>query len=223
MPRIPRVEVVGYPYHVVQRGNRNQKVFIQEGDQWKYLNILRTQTILFNVEVWAYCLMPNHVHLIVMPKTKGALTECISETHRSYTCMINFRENWRGHLWQGRFSSFPMDGQYLRAAVRYVERNPVRANMVSQAEDYRWSSAKLHVNHEVDDLITHFPLIDEIKNWRSYLSDTNDDLIHELRKNQSTGRPVGNDEFIKKLESESGLILKKQKPGPKILENVNET
>ncbi len=109
MPKIRRIEAVGYPYHVIQRGNRNQRVFLKESDKAIYLKILKTHAELFDVEIWAYCLMDNHVHLIVMPKQKGALTECISETHRSYTCMINFREEWRGHLWQGRFKSYPMN------------------------------------------------------------------------------------------------------------------
>lgn len=214
---------MGHPYHVIQRGNRNQRVFLVEGDERKYLSILKVQASLFDVEIWAYCLMLNHVHLIVMPKQGGSLTECISETHRSYTRMINFREDWRGHLWQGRFLSYPMDSRYLYAAVRYVERNPVRAGIVASAEDYIWSSAKVHVKHKIDDLLSHFYLMDEIKDWKTYLSasDREDDL-KILRGNQTTGRPVGSDEFISNLEVLQGRPLAKQKTGPKTIKILGE-
>ena len=86
--------------------------------------------------------MDNHVHLIVVPRQEDSLTKAIGETHQLYTRMINFRERWRGYLWQGRFKSVPLDEKYLYAAVRYVERNPVRAKIVKKAEDYLWSSAK---------------------------------------------------------------------------------
>ncbi len=136
MPTFPRLEFPGYPYHVIQRGNRSQKVFIRLGDKDCYLAILKLQCQLFDVEVWAYCLMDNHVHLIVMRRQGNGLSECIGETHRQYTRMINFREKWRGYLCQGRFKSFPMDDHYLMTAVRYVELNPVRAAIVKNPEDF---------------------------------------------------------------------------------------
>ena len=212
-----RIETIGYPYHIIQRGNRNQKVFIKEGDKAKYLRILKIHVDLFDLEVWAYCLMDNHIHLIVVPKQKGALTECISETHRLYSRMINFREDWRGHLWQGRFKSYPMDHGYLWAAVRYVERNPVRAGIVKKVDDYAWSSAKVHIENCVDGLLSRFYLMDEIKDWRLYLS-TAEELedLKFLRKHQSTGRPLGDEAFVEDLETKEGRVLAKQKPGPKL-------
>lgn len=217
MSRIARVEIVGYPYHVIQRGNRNQKVFFQENDKAKYLRILKIQADLFGLDVWAYCLMDNHVHLIVMPKQDGALTECISETHRSYTRMINFREGWQGHLWQGRFKSYPMDERYLWAAVRYVERNPVRAGMVDKAQNYFWSSARIHVMRQTNDLLSHFHLLDGIKDWESYLSGTDEQENMELlRLHQRTGRPAGDKTFVDDLEAATGRVLAKRKPGPRI-------
>ena len=217
MPRIQRIEIVGYPYHVIQRGNRNQRVFIKEGDKAKYLHILKMQSDLFGLEVWAYCLMDNHIHLVVMPKHKGTLTECISETHRLYTRAINFREGWSGHLWQGRFMSYPMDENYLWTAVRYVERNPVRAGMVDKAEDYKWSSAKVHIKNQIDDLLSRFYLMDEIKDWGLYLSGPDEEeKVKLIRQRQSTGRPLGNKEFVDDLEIKEGRILSKQKTGPKV-------
>jgi len=130
MPRINRIEVANYPYHIIHRGNRRQKVFLKDSDKDLYLQILNLQARFYRLEIWAYCLMDNHVHLIVCPRLKDSLTICISEAHRQYTRMVNFREGWRGHLWQGRFKSFPLDEKYLFSAVRYVERNPVRAKIV---------------------------------------------------------------------------------------------
>ncbi|MDO8675091.1 MAG: transposase [Candidatus Omnitrophota bacterium] len=217
MSRIARIEIIGYPYHVVQRGNRNQKVFIKGGDKARYLHILKVQADLFGVDIWAYCLMDNHVHLIVMPKQKGALTECISETHRSYTRMVNFREDWRGHLWQGRFRSYPMDARYLWAAVRYVERNPVRAGIVDKAEDYSWSSAKAHVKRQKDEVLNHFYLLDEIRDWGSYLSEADEQKsLKSLETHQRTGRPLGDKAFVDDLEIRTGRVLAKRKPGPAI-------
>ncbi len=216
MSGIQRVEAIGYPYHVVQRGNRNQKVFIRTNDKAKYWSILKIHADLFGLEVWAYCLMENHVHMIVVPRQKGSLTECIRETHRVYSRAINFREGWKGHLWQARFKSYPMDQRYLCAAVRYVERNPVRAGIVEKAEDYSWSSARAHLGNTTDDLLTSFYLMDEIKDWRLYLSDIDDEKdLKFLRSHQETGRPLGNTAFVGDLEAKEGRILAKQKPGPK--------
>jgi putative transposase len=130
--------------------------------------------------------------------------------------MINFRENWKGHLWQGRFKSYPMDERYLWTAVRYVERNPVRAGIVKKAEDYRWSSAQSHVSNHVDDLLSRFYLMDEIKDWRVYLSEYEDqEDLKSLRSHQGTGRPLGSEVFVNDLQIKEGRMLTKRKPGPK--------
>ncbi len=93
--------------------------------------------------------MPNHVHLIAVPEKENSLAQAIGEAHRRYTRRINFRKGWRGHLWQGRFSSYPMDDVYLMAAVRYVELNPVRARLVEIPELWKFSGASAHV-HRTD-------------------------------------------------------------------------
>ena len=160
--------------------------------------------------------MDNHVHLIAVPQTQEGLALAIGETHRRYTCIINSRQGWRGYLWQGRFGSFPLDPTYLYSAVRYVERNPVRAGIVERAEDYPWSSAKAHVQRSKDPLLSNFYLMDEIIDWREYLQNDDDqEKLNALRKHARTGRPLGDKSFIEDLEGMLGRVLTKQRPGRK--------
>ena len=130
MPRLARVVIPGEPHHVTQRGNRRQETFFSDEDYEAYLDLMAEWCEREGVEVWAYCLMPNHVHLVAVPSSEDALRRGIAEAHRRYSRRINFREGWRGHLWQGRFASFPMDDAHLYLATRYVELNPVRARLV---------------------------------------------------------------------------------------------
>jgi len=139
MARLARVVVPGVAHHVTQRGNRRQPTFFQEDDYRAYLELLGHWCGRCGVEVWAYCLMPNHVHLIVVPENEDGLRRGLGEAHRRYTRRINFRAGWRGHLWQGRFASFAMDERYLRRAARYVELNPVRAKLCRMPWRWPWS------------------------------------------------------------------------------------
>ena len=113
--------VPGIPHHITQRGNRRQAVFFRDEDYQAYLELISHWCGEEGVEIWSFCLMPNHVHLIVVPGEGSGLSRAIGEAHRRYTRHINFREQWRGYLWQGRFASFPLDEAYLLAAARYVE------------------------------------------------------------------------------------------------------
>ena len=151
MARIARAVAPGYPHHITQRGNRRQQTFFCEDDYLAYIELMAEWCRKYRVEIWAWCLMPNHVHLIAVPHTEEALSRAIGEAHRRYTRRINFREKWRGHLWQERFASFPMDEQYLLATARYIEMNPVAAELVQNPEDYRWSSAQAHLAGEDED------------------------------------------------------------------------
>src|SRR3990172_7401077 len=132
MARLARVVVPGYPHHVTQRGNRRQATFFDDDDYQAYRDLMAEWCRRCGVRVWAYCLMPNHVHLIAVPGSPEALRQAVGEAHRRYTRLVNFREGWRGHLWQGRFASFVMDEGHLLAAARYVERSPVRAGLVTE-------------------------------------------------------------------------------------------
>ena len=202
MVKMARVEVVGFPHHVIQRGNRRQNVFFSNVDKEEYLKILKLQLNLFELKVWAYCLMDNHVCLIVVPQKEGGLTMAIGETHRLYTRMVNFREKWKGYLWQGRFSSFPLDSDYLYHCVRYVERNPVRAGIVKRAEEYPYSSAKAHVSNKKDPLLETFYLYREIADWRKYLVEPDDtERIRIFHECILTGRPLGEEKFLQTPEN----------------------
>lgn len=191
-------------------------MFFSEADKEEYIDLMKKQSEKYGLKVWAYCLMDNHVHLIVVPEVREGLAKAVGETHRRYTRMVNLRERWRGYLWQGRFSSFPLDEGYLYWAVRYVERNPVRAGMVKRAEDYWWSSARAHVRRRKDPLLSDFYLVKEIKDWGRYLTEEDkEEQLKKFRKHIETGRPLGDKIFIEKLEQKLGIILKKKKPGSK--------
>ena len=161
--------------------------------------------------------MPNHVHLIAVPNRKDGLNLAIGEAHRRYTRRINFREGWRGHLWQGRFSSFILDQGHLLACTRYVELNPVRAGLVKKPEAWLWSSARAHMERKDDHLVRTKPLLSMIKSpWRQFLSaDVKEPEMVLFRKHERTGRPMGDDDFIERLERVLDRKLKPGKPGPK--------
>lgn len=159
MPRIARVVAPGFPHHVTQRGNRRQRTFFCDQDYQAYLALMGDWCSRCGVQVWGYCLMPNHVHLIAVPDSQDSLRRGIGEAHRRYTRRVNFRKRWRGHLWQGRFASYVMDEHYLLATARYVEMNPVRAGLVRRPGRYRWSSAAAHLKGRDDSLVRVRPLL----------------------------------------------------------------
>jgi putative transposase len=140
MARLSRVVIPGVPHHVTQRGNRRERTFFEDGDYQLYLDLLADAARAAGVEVWSYCLMPNHVHLVVTPGDEEGLWRTFRKVHRHYTGYINARMRTTGHLWQGRYGSVAMDEGHLLSALRYVALNPVRARLVERAGDWRWSS-----------------------------------------------------------------------------------
>jgi putative transposase len=216
MARIARVIAPGTPHHVTQRGNRRQQTFFCDDDYHAYIDLMAEWCRKYHVEIWAWCLMPNHVHLIALPETEEGLARAIGEAHRRYTRRINFREGWRGHLWQERFASFPMDESYLLAAARYVEMNPVAAGMVAHPADYSWSSARAHLVAQDDQLAKVEPLLAMMGNWKDFLSLPTEDERALFRKHERTGRPLGQSAFVEDLEEHLGRTLCPQKPGPKL-------
>jgi len=215
MARIARVIAPGYPHHIAQRGNRRQQTFFCDEDYLAYIDLMAQWCGKYGVEIWAWCLMPNHVHLIAVPPTEDTLARAIGEAHRRYTRRINFRADWRGHLWQERFASFPLDERYLLAAARYLEMNPVAAGLVDQPGDYRWSSARAHLEGKDDALVKVAPLLAWVADWRDFLTLSSEEELEVLHLHERTGRPLGDEGFITKLELLLGRVLRPQKPGPK--------
>lgn len=214
MPRIARLIVPDIPHHITQRGNRRQRVFFSDADKSLYLRLLLDNSVEVGLRWLAYCLMDNHVHLVGIPKDKDDFAAALGETHRKYSTIINIREKWKGHLWQGRYGSCPLDNIHLYAAVRYVERNPVRAKLVEKAEDYPWSSARSHLSLCDDPLLAGTQGFLDFGDWRKYLAEKDEEtFVKNLRLHERTGRPLGSEEFLAKLEALTGRTLRKQKTG----------
>jgi len=222
MARIARIVVPGVPHHITQRGNRRQRTFFRDQDYLSYKGIMSEWCAKWKVEVWAYCLMPNHVHLIAVPMTAEGLGKAIGESHRRYTRLVNFRERWKGFLWQGRFASFPMDERYLLAAARYVEMNPVRAGLSATAESYPWSSASAHMAGKDDGLVKAGPLLEIAGDWKEFLGQgVKSEVAERIRIHENTGRPLGSIGFIERIEGLLSRPLLRKKPGPKPKVEVN--
>jgi putative transposase len=211
-----RAIVPSLAHHIIQRGNRRQRTFFCRDDYLFYIALLAEWCDRHGVEVWAYCLMPNHVHLVGVPTSPDGLRRAIGEAHRRYTTAINEREGWRGHLWQGRFASYVMDERYTLAAARYVELNPVRAGLVARAEDYPWSSARAHLVGRDDRLVRVAPLLASVGDWSSFLGEGgNAEDSDSLRKHETTGRPLGSGAFVDDLERALGRVLRPRAAGRK--------
>jgi len=216
MARIARVVVPGIPHHIIQRGNRRLETFFSEADYKEYLYLMADWCNRCKVDIWAYCLMPNHVHLVSVAHSEDGLRRAVGEAHRRYTRHVNYRHGWKGHLWQGRFASYPMDEAYLLATVRYILLNPVRAGIVKKAHAYRWSSCKAHLEARDDILVKTAPLARIVPDWRAFLEEEiQGEQFAAIRSHEKTGRPLGDDAFLDELERVTARSLKKKKPGPK--------
>ncbi|VAW98985.1 Transposase and inactivated derivatives [hydrothermal vent metagenome] len=215
MARLPRLVIPGHPHHVTQRGNRRAQTFFEESDYALYKDLLSEAAQRANAKIWCYCLMPNHVHIIIVPSDKDGLRRTFADAHRRYTGYINTRLRVTGHLWQGRFGSVVMDEEHLANAVRYVSLNPVRAGLVERAQDWPWSSAAAHLSGSDDGLATVPPVLERYGDFAAFLAQEEDAAVKMLRQSETTGRPLGSDKWIEKLEKLTARQLKPQKRGPK--------
>jgi putative transposase len=227
MARFARIVLPGVAHHVTQRGNRRLPVFFADDDRALYLDLLRAGCAEARVRCLAWCLMNNHVHLILVPEHADGLRAALGEAHRRYTRHINIREGWRGHLFQSRFASYPMDDPHLMTALRYVENNPVAAGMVDEAGDWPWSSARSHISGrraEGDPLTDLAALEGHVPNWRAMLrhgleagavDDAGEAMIEAVEARLRTGRLLGADEWIARQEAASGRKLTPGKRGPR--------
>ena len=209
MPRIARAVAIGFPHHITQRGNYRQTVFENDADYSRYLEWLNDYSVKYSLKIWAYCLMSNHVHFIVVPMEQDSMARALNMLHMRYSQYKNTKQKAAGHLWQGCFFSCVLDERHLYAGVRYVENNPVRAHMVKKAEQYKWSSARSHVLGETHNLLSKdCYLVKSIKDWVDYLREKEDKTaVEDIRQDTRTGRPCGNEEFGKKIEEVVGRRL----------------
>jgi putative transposase len=211
------------PHHVTQRGNRRQQTFFNEGDYAAYLELMAQWCGERGVEIGRYCLMPNHVHLIAVSSSEDGLRWAIGAAQERYTRRINFREKGRGYLWQGRFASFVMDEPTLLAAARYVELNPVRAELVASPSDRPWSSARAHRSGRDDCLAKVAPFLAMIGDGNAFFNSAiPEEELKDLRRHSRTGWPLGKETFLERLEAMVGRILKPRKRGPKPKQRGNE-
>jgi putative transposase len=212
-----RVVVVDVAHHVTQRGNARQVILSSDGDRATYLELLRQNAELHELALLGYCLMSNHVHLIVVPRAAEALAQALKHTHGRYASYWNARNSSSGHVWQGRFYSCPLDETHLWRALRYVELNPVRAGMVPEAAEWQWSSAAAHCGSGVPE-----PLL-EMERWRKRwtVAEWSQHLaagesacdVATLRQYTHTGRPLGSKDFVADLEHSTLRALIPRNPG----------
>lgn len=217
MARLPRVVVVDVPHHVTQRGNARQVIFSNDSDRLTYLELLRPHCELYRLSVLGYCLMSNHVHLVVIPRTAPALGQVLKHTHGRYAAYWNARHSSSGHVWQGRFYSCPLDDFHLWVALRYVELNPVRAGMVEAASQWRWSSASAHCGAAMPESWLELELWQKrwtSKEWTCYLAAGESPAeATALRQFTHTGRPLGSAAFVAHLEQTTLRSLAPRKRG----------
>jgi putative transposase len=194
MPRRSRIVVPDVAHHVTQRGNRRMPIFFSDADRRAYVAALGEQCRKHGTKCLAWCLMDNHIHLILVPASEDGLRATLARLHTRYAARVNKEQGWTGHLFEGRFWSYPMDESHLMIAVRYIELNPVTAGLVAHAEDWAWSSARAHIEGKGDDLTDMAALASHVSNWRAYLAegveaaDKNEAIELALRSGIAMGR-----------------------------------
>jgi REP-associated tyrosine transposase len=223
MARFARVVATSVPHHITQRGNARREVFPRDADRHTYLGLLREQCELYQLPLIGYCLMSNHVHLVAVPRHAESMALTLRYTHGRYAAYLNVRERRSGHVWQGRYFSCPLGPSHLWAALRYVERNPVRAGLVESAETYEWSSAAAHCRDGggaglLDLDVDLWQACWTPSTWRRFIGA---DSVSEpegaaeleaIRQSTHTGRPLGTEGFVRDLERRLGRALT-QRPG----------
>jgi len=216
MARLARVVIPGLPHHVTQRGNGRAPTFFGDADYALYRDLLAASCRAAGVEVWSWVLMPNHVHLILVPGDADGLRRALAPAHRRYAGVIHARERRTGHFWQGRFGAAAMDEAHLGAAVRYIALNPVRARLVARPEDWPWTSVHAHLSGRDDGITTLAPVLQRYAPFAAFIATEGDPaLLEGLRRAETVGRPVGDAAFIATLEAATNRTLRPGKRGPK--------
>jgi putative transposase len=217
MARLARIVIPGIPHHVTQRGNGRQQTFFCDDDYAFYRNLLHQYCTEHGVAIWAWVLMPNHVHLILVPENEDSLRAALSKVHRAYAGHIHAREKRTGHFWQGRFGCVAMDEAHLAAAVPYVMLNPVRARLVERAHDWRWSSVHAHLDPGPGDGMTETaPIAVRFPDFAAVLLAGEDDMRSmALRRAETVGRPLGDERFMAHVAALTGRDPRPAKRGRK--------
>jgi putative transposase len=220
MARLARVVIPDLPHHVTQRGNGRAQTFFSDDDYTLYRHLLGQHCRAAQVSVWAWVLMPNHVHLILVPADADGIRRALSKVHRAYAGHIHTRLKRTGHFWQGRFGCVVMDEAHLAAVLRYVVLNPVRARLVQRAADWRWSSVAAQLGLIASDGVTDTaPVHSRYPDFGSMLETGEDETSEDaaafatLRRAESIGRPIGDARFLDRLEDLTSKALKPGRPG----------
>lgn len=223
MARLPRISPIGIPVHLIQRGNNRQACFVSDEDHGVYAGWLKEYAQKYKVEIHAWVMMTNHVHLLCTPRQEGGVSKMMQSLGRRYVQYFNFEYRRSGTLWEGRFKScLIQEERYLLEVYRYIELNPVRAEMVTDPGEYRWSSYQINGLGRISDLCTpHHEYLclgkdvsDRRQNYRVFLSHHVDgELLKEIRDNTQKGMAVGNDRFKEEIETMTGRRLKSKKRG----------
>ena len=217
MARLARVVIPHLPHHVTQRGNGRAKTFFCDDDYQVYLDLLHKHCTEAEVSIWAWVLMPNHVHLILTPRDADGIRRALSKVHRTYAGQVHERLQRSGHFWQGRFGCVPMDEAHLAAALRYIALNPVRARLAKRAVDWRWSSVHDQLSRKRSRRLTDTaPVRERYPDFAALIEAGEDeDLSMALRRAETVGRPLGDTAFLEALERQTGRTLRPAKRGPK--------
>lgn len=223
MPRMPRLDLPSVAQHLVQRGNDRQPCFFRECDYVRYLQDLREAAIAFECHVHAYVLMTNHVHLLVTPVCAGGVSRMMQAVGRRYVRYVNDALGRTGTLWEGRYKSCLVGSEgYLLACYRYIELNPVRAGMVSDPGEYRWSSHVANARGRHDRLVTMHPIfrqiaVDPVERCRVYrelvMQDLDPEMLAAIRLYVQRQRALGSDRFQRAIEQQLGRRAGLGRPG----------
>ena len=217
MARLSRITVPLLPHHVTQRGNRRQLLFSQPGDYALYRDLLAERCRHAGVVCMAYCLMPNHVHLMLTPPDASAMSRAVGEAHRRYTGFFNARARVTGHLFQGRFASVVMDDAHVLNALRYLAFNPVRAGLAARPEDWPWSSVRAHLAGGDDALVSVAPALERAPRFADLLelSLAEQMALEGFETKSANGRPLGTPDFVTAVERLLGRSLQPERRGRK--------
>jgi len=202
---------------VTQRGNARRFILESDTDRNIYLDLLRQSLTLHDVAMLGYCLMSNHVHLVLVPRRTESFGLALKHAHGRYASYWNAVHYSSGHVWQGRYYSCPLDEPHLWEALRYTELNPVRAGMVAESESWVWSSAAAHCAPDAAPEWLDMKLWQSHwtrETWRIFLKAKEDaSALAAIRLSTHTGRPLGSAEFVRALERSTQRPLAPQKRG----------